>query len=332
MQNNKVKISVIVPTHNRADALQKTLNNLLFQDFEGRWEVVVVNNNSTDDTNEVVRSVQAEFPVPLHLFHEKIPGPAAARNCGVKKSAGEFIVFIDNDILVEPDFVRQRVKIIEENPGCWFVGKVVNPKELRETPFGRYRDDLHQNSFRNFPSDCFTETSAATGQDWAMRKKEFIKIGGFDEDFSIASCEDAELALRARQNGIRNLFNPKNVVVHNDWAVDLDSFCKRQYLYSISSVLLWQKYGAESGIQIQLFKENSPIDRNNDSATLIGKKIIKRILANSFGKSVLRAGCNVLERIVPDSKSSYKAYTITVSLFIFSGVREGFRRYTTDNQ
>lgn len=317
-------VSVVIPTHNRSDALSHTLSSLKKQDFGELWEVIVVNNLSTDDTDEVVR--RQDFPVPLRLFHEKTPGVAAARNRGAREARGEILIFIDNDILVPADFIRRHAETLQAHPNCWFIGRVVNPPELRETAFGRYRDDLHESYFRDLPTESLADYKVATGQNWAMRREQFFSAGGFDESYAIASCEDSELALRARGKGFRTMFNPQSIVVHNDWAIDLYSFCRRQEMYSVSSVLLWKKYG-EGSFQKEIVEENSPINFREDSLELIGKKTAKVILASPPGKSLTQLACCAIERVAPDTKLSHKAYRTAVALAMFRGVREGFRRY-----
>ncbi len=319
-------ISVIIPTHNRSEALDLTLEHLAKQEFAGEWEAVVVNNNSMDDTAEVIAKWQAKFPVDLRTVDEKTPGPAAARNAGAKAATGEFLVFIDNDILVDEHFLSLHIKTLRKNPGCWFIGRVKNPGNLRDTPFGRYRDDLHESSFVSLPPDALADYDGATGQNWAMRREEFLVTGGFDESYPIASCEDAELALRARRNGYRTMFNPRSVVIHNDWAIDIQTFCRRQELYSIPSVLLWTKYG-DTSIQLEMVRENGPISWNEDSLRRIGKKSAKGIASKILMQSVTSWICRVVERFAPDSGLSRKAYRTATALAIFRGVREGFKRY-----
>jgi GT2 family glycosyltransferase len=264
--------------------------------------------------------------VPLYLIHEKKPGASAARNAGAKKAGGEIIIFIDNDILVEPNFLRQHLETLRANPKCWFIGRVLNPPELRQTAFGRYRDDLHDSYFQLLPTEEPSDYEGAIGANWAMMREEFFAAGGFDEGYSIASCEDAELALRARKKGFRTMFNPKSVVVHNDWAIDLESFCKRQELYSISTVLLWRKYG-ENSFQIEVVKQNAPVDWKKDSLRMIGKKGFKRLFSSSIGYPLAKLACKTIERFAPDTEISRKAYRAATALATFRGVREGFRRY-----
>ena len=135
-----MKISVIVPTHNRSEALNRTLSHLAKQNFDQPWEVIVVNNRSTDDTDAVVQN--QKFPVPLRLVHEDTPGAAAARNAGVEVASGEYLLFIDNDILVEADFIQRHFKALMKYPGCWIVGHIVALPEHEATPFGEYRKGL----------------------------------------------------------------------------------------------------------------------------------------------------------------------------------------------
>src|SRR5262245_7209937 len=111
-----MKISVVIPTHNRSEALAKTLLNLSKQQFDGSWELIVVNNRCVDDTDEVVRG--QNFPAPLRLVHEEKPGVAAARNAGMAIARGQYIILLDNDILVEPDFLQRHYDLLLASPGC----------------------------------------------------------------------------------------------------------------------------------------------------------------------------------------------------------------------
>src|SRR5215510_5142195 len=105
-----MKISVVIPTHNRSHSLAETLLNLSKQQFTESWELIVLNNRSTDDTDEVVR--RQRFPAPPRLVHEAKPGVAAARNAGMAGARGQYIILVDDDILVEPDFLRRHYDLL----------------------------------------------------------------------------------------------------------------------------------------------------------------------------------------------------------------------------
>ena len=164
-----------------------------------------------------------------------------------------------------------------------------------------------------------------TAANLSLPAEDFRSLGGFDETFSIASCEDWDLGQRARVRRLRILYDPTNVVVHNDWAIGLDQFCRRQMLYSISDVLLWQKYGEESP-RARLVTENGPVRWGKDSVKLLVKKVVKWLLARRAGKGAVRLVCTLSEVVAPDSRFNFRSYDLAVGISIFEGVREGLAR------
>src|SRR3954454_24769386 len=98
-------ISIAIPTWNRSAVLRKTLEHLtLLEPVDGvEWELLVVDNNSTDDTPKVL----AEFAdrLPLRALHEPIPGKSSAANLAVREARGEYILWSDDDVFVDPDWL-----------------------------------------------------------------------------------------------------------------------------------------------------------------------------------------------------------------------------------
>lgn len=319
--------TIIIPTHERADILLQTLDRLARLKYpQNRWEAVVVDDGSGPETLLPIADWVETSHAPVRVLRQSHRGPAAARNRGARDAAGEVLIFLDNDCLVPPDFVGRHLEVLRANPGCWVVGRLVHPSGLRVTPFGRYRDDCWEAFHRSHPEASVSETAGMTAANLAVPAADFARLGGFDEEFSIASCEDWDLAWRARQAGTRILYDPGNVAVHNDWAVNLDRFCERQRLYSISDVLLWRKYG-ESSPRAQLVRENGPIRWSGEPPLLVFKKLLKRFLATVPGTAAVRWACTVAERALPDSRCGRRLYDLAVGLAIFRGVREGLTRY-----
>ena len=100
--------SVIVCTYNRASSLAQTLESLEKQVVRPgtEWEVVVVDNNSRDDTRAVVEGRQRNWPRIRYLF-ERAQGLSNARNCGIRAARGEILLFTDDDVCPEPDWVQR---------------------------------------------------------------------------------------------------------------------------------------------------------------------------------------------------------------------------------
>jgi GT2 family glycosyltransferase len=293
------------------------------------WEAIVVDDGSSAATITAVEEWIASSGVPVRLLRQDHHGPAAARNIGARVTSAGILIFIDNDIIVRPDFITRHLRTLRNHPGCWVIGRIVNPSQLRQTAFGRYRDDRWEAFQLSNAASGVSETSGMTAANLSLPAKDFEYLGGFDEEFAIASCEDWELGLRARAAGIRIIYDPAIVVVHNDWAVSLARFCERQKLYSISDVLLWKKYGEQSP-RARLVFENGPIRWDGDAIGLILKKILKRLMVTDVGWKAVRFACGLAERLVPDSGCSRYAYDVAVSLAIFEGVTEGLKRYRGD--
>jgi glycosyltransferase involved in cell wall biosynthesis len=313
-----MKVSVIVPTHNRADALEKTLQYLTKQVFEHPWEVIVVNNNCTDNTDEVVHVAMKDFPVSLKLVHEKKPGASAARNAGAKAASGEYLVFIDNDILTSPDFIQRHFNNLEKYKGAWFVGNVHNLPEQENTHFGKFRKSLEA-----VVGNEIVEVNGITGQTTSMPRAQFIQLNGFDESFHVASGEDRELALRAIENGIRIYFDPAIVVLHNDWAgTSIRDYCKRQRTYTLTEPFFWQKYGNKTP-RLKMVKENLPPSLKEDGLRLYTWKLTKGLLGSRFGQNVIIGLCGITEKVFPRPYILWRLYRLAIAGSIYKGFNEG---------
>jgi len=319
--------AIIIPTFNRCDVLIQTLGNLSKLDYpESRWELVVVDDGSNDNTEMAVRTWINCNRLRARYIRQENSGPAKARNLGVAATRAEVLVFIDNDILVQPDFLQKHVEAITKNRGCWIMGRIAFSAKLLETPFGRYRASLTEKFYDLHSSNKIEETNGITAANLSLPISDFNRLGAFDEKFTIASSEDWDLGIRAREMGIKVLYHPGITVVHNDWAVSLEKFCERQMLYSVSDVLLWQKYGRKSP-RFELIRQNAAINWKEDSLLLATKKIFKYLLATAPARKLVTSVCHIAERWAPDSVLNYRLYNLAVGVAIFRGVREGFRRY-----
>ena len=313
-----MKVSVIVPTHNRADALEKTLAHLQLQVFAHPWEVIVVNNNCSDNTDEVVAAAIKDFPVTLKLLHEKKPGASAARNAGAMAASGEYLLFIDNDILTPTDFIQRHCNDLEKFKGSWFVGNVHNLPEQEGTHFGKFRKSLEA-----IVGNEIVEVKGITGQTTSMPREQFIQLRGFDESFHVASGEDRELALRAIERGIKIYLDPAIVVLHNDWAgTSIKDYCKRQKTYTLTEPFFWQKYGNNTP-RLKMVKENLPPSMKEDGFRLYCWKLTKGLLGSNIGQSTIIGICGVFEKVFPRPFILWKFYRLAIAGAIYRGFNEG---------
>ena len=102
-------ISIVVPTYNRGDMLGDAIRSLLCQETGGAfsYEVVIVDNASTDNTRLIVEQAATEAPIPVRYVYSDIPGDAPTRNRGIAVSQGNWLAFFDDDQLAAPDWLLQ---------------------------------------------------------------------------------------------------------------------------------------------------------------------------------------------------------------------------------
>ncbi len=122
-----MKITVAICTWNRHELLRKTLAEMtkLTVPPEVEWELLVVNNNCTDDTDDVIGEFEKQLPLK-RIFEEK-PGLSHARNCAIEHASGELLIWTDDDVLVDANWLVEYVKGAEAWPDASFFGGTVDP-------------------------------------------------------------------------------------------------------------------------------------------------------------------------------------------------------------
>lgn len=204
---NPFHISVIIPTHNRHQSLKACLSSLLAQTQEPcRFEVIVVDDGSTDGTALVVSAFAERSPFPVRLVRlQSSRGPGGARNAGIVGASGDLIAFVDDDVLVEPDWMSAIEKWFEDPTVVGMEGRTeVKPRE-EVTPFTHQTEVLKGG---RFPT-C----------NMIFRKTVLDQVGGFCERFfdprtGVHFREDQDLAFRVLDQGGRIIFAPDVKAVH----------------------------------------------------------------------------------------------------------------------
>ena len=181
-------VSVVIPTRNRADYLAVALASLVRQELDRPYEVLVVDDGSTDRTGEVVRDagvrcVRADPPRGLN----------AARNTGVRMSAAPLIAFLDDDVEVFPGWLRALVDGAQRHPEADAFGGPIRARLEGRTPSACGREDPPITSLDLGPED--SKASMVWGANMAIRRSAYQRMGPFDE--AVAGHGDEEDWLRA---------------------------------------------------------------------------------------------------------------------------------------
>ncbi len=226
-----VDLSVVVSTYNRAgmlrDALQSILESGESADFE--WEIVVVDNNSSDDTKAVVESLSKSVPRIRYVFEPR-QGLSFARNTGVERSRGDFLLFTDDDVIVDRNWLTIAFERLS-HPGIDFVFGRILPRWTAPKP-DWLEDDLRGPLGICDYGGSVVEVGQSNallpmGGNFAVRRKVILHIGEFHTGLGVRgrpmngggqtgclSGEDYEFGLRMIEAGHRGLYLP-SLVVHN---------------------------------------------------------------------------------------------------------------------
>lgn len=187
-----LEVSVVVPARNTAWCLPEQLEALAAQRTDHRYEVIVADNGSIDETAEVARRGGARV-----VDASAARGPGYARNCGVHVARGRHLLFLDADDVVDPDYVDHMVDALEDAD---LVGARVEQATLNPDWAAEVRT-VAQHSGLPVVTVEGQEVPWIYGATLGVRREVFEEIGGFDE--SLVSGEDVDLSIRAGWHGLR---------------------------------------------------------------------------------------------------------------------------------
>ncbi len=273
-------VSIVIPTHNRRRSVERTLAALTRQSYPlAAIEVIVVADGCTDGTSEISLSV---WPFPLRVIDQPALGPAAARNRGAAASAGELLIFLDDDIEVSPAFVAAHAGAHGDgDPSGVALGYL--PPDLQgrhdfftimlrawwEAMFERMRDPAHRFRYSDLLSGNFSLSTSL-----------FARVGGFDE--SLRCHEDYELGFRLIAAGARIQFAAGASGWHHE-QTDLRRALQRKRDEGRADVALARRYPA--------LAPALPLSRTHAHLTRRGRTLTKLAVASPAAGDLLEAAC-----------------------------------------
>lgn len=217
-------LSVILCTYNRDKYIYNVLRSIAQNDYpHDRYEIVLVNNNSTDNTEAECQRFQADYPdIPLNYLIEANQGLSYARNCGITHARGSLLVYVDDDATVNPQYLRTYADFFQKNPDAVAAGGPILPVYETEEPSwmshytrqlitGRLYLSTHQ---REFPRGAFPG-----GGNACYRKSVFDTVGLFNVELgrkgsSLIGAEEKDLFDKMTTNGMHFFYLPDAILYH----------------------------------------------------------------------------------------------------------------------
>jgi cellulose synthase/poly-beta-1,6-N-acetylglucosamine synthase-like glycosyltransferase len=229
-------VSIVVPTYNRGEALLTCINSLFALSYPAdRYEVVIVNDGSSDDTEKVLRSCEKNAKCAYKWFTQKNAGIAGARNTGIKNSSGEIICFTDDDCVADKNWITELLKGFDKESVGGVGGNV--KAEWLSNVYDRYAEDAGLLSQEKFKSMNFL-----IGCNSAYRKAVLEKIGYYD--VFLNACEDLDLSIKTQLSGYTLNYVPEAIIYHIHRA-SLKGLFSQQYRNGIGFIRLHKKYAQD---------------------------------------------------------------------------------------
>lgn len=234
-------LSVVIPTRNRRATLVRTLDRVLDQERPpGDFEVIVVDNGSTDDTVTALEPLGKRCGGRLRTLSEPRRGPAAARNTGGAAARGDVIMFLGDDTEPADDQVVARHAALHAARPEWeyaVLGNVVWNEREPVTPLMRWLDTGPQFAYELISPGAVDVAEYLYTAHVSLKRAAFESVGGFDARFPYAAVEDIELGMRLAARGVTLDYHPELLVLHSH-ATTLERWLERMRLVGRSAALL----------------------------------------------------------------------------------------------
>ncbi|MFO0752370.1 MAG: glycosyltransferase [Thermodesulfovibrionales bacterium] len=228
-----IRYSIVVPAYNAAATLDACLQALLDQTTEREaFEIIVVDDGSTDLTGEVARKY------PVRFVQQENRGPAAARNHGAREAKGGILLFTDSDCVPSPDWIREMTKPFAGGPAVAAVkGAYRTSQRSLVARFAQAEFEERFAMLKEADSIDMVDTYSA-----AFRREIFWGQGGFDESFPVANNEDTDLSYKLSAAGHRMVFNPAAVVSHLRHPDSVRRYMKQKFGRGYWRMIVYEKF------------------------------------------------------------------------------------------
>jgi len=291
--SGKLYASVIVSAYNRLEALKMCIEALLHQTIElDKYEIILVDDCSTDGTKEYIDQIISTVSNVEYIRHQVNQGLASARNSGILQARGEYIIFLDCDIIPEPDFIEKFLFYHAQFPdekivvigNLSFDRMFTDRNNIAYFVQSRYlgfktKREMAKIDYANLPHRYFAGGIASIPHSTVMG------VGRFDAEFKYYGAEDTDYGIRLGEHGVRLIFGAEVKASHHD-PVYLQKYKNKRI------------EAAQEGFKIMLKKhpgcyDNNwisfliPINRREDRISVIIIKIFLKIALNPFNISII---------------------------------------------
>jgi len=227
-------VTIVIPCFNVSKTIKSQLNALASQQWSDDWEVILVDNGSTDNWQETIAEFADKISNLKVVDASKVKGPAHARNVGVSFSNSDLLLFCDADDEVAPGWISAMTTALSKYD---FVAGRLDPFKLNEPWVIETRECPQQKSLQPYASARYLEHAA--GCNLGMRRSVYDLVGGFEE--SMQALDDTDFCWKAQLAGI-SLHFVSDAVVYYRLRNNLKGIYSQSRAYGEENVILYKKY------------------------------------------------------------------------------------------
>jgi glycosyltransferase involved in cell wall biosynthesis/peptidoglycan/xylan/chitin deacetylase (PgdA/CDA1 family) len=245
--------SIVMPTFNRRDTVVESIRALSRQTFADGFEVIAVVDGSNDGSAEALRSLNVPFS--FKVIEQPNAGASSARNRGAREATGEFILFLDDDMVADPELLVQHQASYRAGADAVLGHLPLHPESPRNflsKGVGKWAEHRTQ---KLLAGTQLTLMDLLTGQ-LSVRRELFEALGGFDADFTrdgSFGAEDTDFGWRLLRSGSRVVFNP-DAISHQRYVVTFRHFLRQWYEAGKADAVLARKHPEIAADLLELHK------------------------------------------------------------------------------
>lgn len=279
-----MNVSVVICTYNRSFHLRNVLATVFSQTVleEIRWDIVVIDNNSSDNTPEIVKELAGVAPVALRYFREEQQGISHARNRGVREASGDYLVFIDDDALAAQGWLAAICRTMAET-GCDCCGGRIHLKPDKPLPLWLKPELWGFLGYLDYGDTIrVLNTEYLFSGNMGLRKGVFETIRLFDPELgrkekALTGGEEIDMQQRLRAAGGTFVYQPDALVYHviGEWKLTKSYFRKLHYCEGLQVGKAYADHAAKKLCGVPLF-----------IISHLGKSILKYLASPSVRKQM----------------------------------------------
>ncbi len=213
-------VSIIIPTINRNDLANNCIASILKTNINS-IEIIIVNDSKTS-LFELRKDLKN---ADVLILNNPKSGVASARNFGLKKSKGDLLIFIDDDMIINSNSITNAINLLSKEDCTYNANwsySVESEELIKVTPFGRFLIKTGYTSLKGWNTGIewkendLMEVNGITSQFLAMRKSTFLQVGTYNENYPFAGFEDYDLSKKLKALGIKLYIDTRTSIIHNE--------------------------------------------------------------------------------------------------------------------